>query len=117
MSHYRPGQIIYASTKTTQPERSVAVEEGRPKLSHPPKFAVLLLNDDYTTMEFVVEVLKRFFGKKEEDAMQVMLSVHHSGKGLAGIYSRDIAETKASQVQEYARGHGFPLLCTVEPVV
>jgi len=104
------------STRTNPSEHPVAVEEGRPKLSEPPKFAVMLLNDDYTTMEFVVDVLKRFFGKNEEDAMQIMLSVHHSGKGVAGIYGRDIAETKANQVQEYARGHGFPLLCGVEPI-
>ncbi len=93
----------------------VAVQEGRPKLAEPPKYAVFLHNDDYTTMEFVTEVLKRYFHKSEEEAVQIMLKVHQQGKGVAGIYHYEIAETKVVQVQEYARAKGFPLKCTAEP--
>ena len=92
----------------------VAVQEGRPKLKAPRKFYVLLLNDDYTTMEFVTEVLTTFFHKTEAEAMQIMLKVHHEGRGVAGIYSFEIAETKVAQVEEYARGQGFPLKCVLE---
>jgi ATP-dependent Clp protease adaptor protein ClpS len=97
-------------------EGGVAVQEGRPKLKEPPSYAVLLHNDDYTTMEFVTEVLKKYFRRTEEQAVQIMLQVHQQGKGVAGIYHHEIAETKVVQVHEYARSHGFPLKCTVEPV-
>lgn len=80
----------------------------------PKKYAVLLLNDDYTTMDFVIEVLERFFNKTQEEAMQIMLRVHQQGKGVAGVYSQDIAETKASQVEQYAQAKSFPLRCAVE---
>lgn len=93
----------------------LAVEEGKPRLQEPPKYAVILHNDDYTTMEFVVEVLQRYFRKPKEEALQITLRVHHEGKGLAGIYSHEIAETKVVQVNEYARSRGFPLKCTAEP--
>jgi len=93
----------------------VAVEEGHPELSEPPRFAVLLINDDYTTMEFVVEVLQKFFKKNEAEAMKIMLAVHRQGRGVAGIYTFDIAETKVQQVNDYARSHGFPLKAEVEP--
>lgn len=96
-------------------ECDVAVKEGKPKLSPPRKYAVILHNDDYTTMEFVIEVLKKFFKKSEEQAVQVMLSVHHKGKGVAGVYSREIAETKVAQVEDYARTNEHPLKCTCEP--
>src|SRR4051812_29833591 len=86
----------------------VGVEEGRPKLKEPPKHAVLIHNDDYTTFDFVVEVLQRFFAKTQEEAAQITLKVHHEGKGLAGIFSSQIAETKVVQVGEYAKAHGFP---------
>jgi ATP-dependent Clp protease adaptor protein ClpS len=76
---------------------------------------VILLNDDYTPMEFVVQVLEQFFGMNREKATQVMLAVHTKGKGVCGIYPQDIAETKASQVNESARESGHPLLCEVEP--
>ncbi len=95
---------------------SVAVETAKPKVQKPPQYAVLLLNDDYTTMEFVVEVLKRFFGKSEEQAMQIMLKVHNEGRGVAGIYSRDIAETKVVQVEQLAQSRGFPLRCDIEAI-
>ena len=101
----------------TDEQSHVAVEEGRPELREPPRFAVVLLNDDYSTMEFVIEVLQRFFHKQKEEAMQIMLAVHNAGKGVAGIYSRDIAETKAQQVHDHARGRGFPLRCEVESII
>ena len=97
-------------------DSDLAVQESKPELKEPPKYAVILHNDDYTTMEFVIEVLHRFFKKRQEEAMQIMLKVHHEGKGVAGIYSREIAETKVAQVDEYAKAHGHPLRCTAEPV-
>src|SRR4051812_34074987 len=93
----------------------VAVEEGRPKLKEPRKFAVLLHNDDYTTMEFVIEVLKRFFHRSEAEAHEIMLKVHQHGHGVAGVYSFEIAETKAVQVQDAARERGYPLKASIEP--
>lgn len=93
----------------------VAVEEQL-EVKEPRKFAVLLHNDDYSTMEFVMDVLKRFFKKTEEEAAQIMLKVHHEGRGVAGVYSQEIAETKVVQVEEYAKSHSFPLRCTAEPI-
>lgn len=90
-------------------------QDAKSRLKPPPHYAVILHNDDYTTMEFVLEVLKRFFRKTEEDAMHVMLKVHHEGQGIAGVYSLEIAETKVAQVQQLAESRGFPLKCTVEP--
>ena len=72
------------------------------------------MNDDYTPMEFVVEVLERFFSMSREKATQIMLHVHTRGKGVCGIYTRDVAETKVAQVNEYARTHQHPLLCAME---
>ena len=92
------------------------VQEGKPKLKEPPKYAVLLHNDDYTTFDFVVEVLERYFHKTAEEAAQITLRVHHEGKGLAGIYSGQIAETKTVQVSDYAKSQGYPLKCTMEPI-
>ena len=95
-------------------EGDVAVETAKPKVAEPPKYACILHNDDYTTMEFVVEVLQKYFHKTAEEAVQIMLRVHHAGTGVAGVYALDIAETKAAQVEEFARSRGFPLKCTVE---
>ncbi len=97
-------------------DSGVAVQEGRPKLKEPPKYAVLLHNDDYTTMEFVVEILLRYFHKSAPEAAQIMLKVHQEGRGVAGIYSYEIAETKVAQVTEEAQSRNFPLKCTCEPV-
>jgi len=94
----------------------VAVQEALPKVAEPPKFAVLLHNDDYTTMEFVVEVLTIDFSKPSTEAMALMLKVHEEGKAVAGVYSFDIAETKISIVTEKARKAGFPLKLTLEQV-
>lgn len=84
------------------------------KLKPPPLYRVILLNDDYTPMEFVVNVLQRFFGMNVETATRVMLKVHTEGKGVCGVYPRDIAETKAVQVNEHARAAEHPLLCDIE---
>lgn len=95
-------------------EDDLAVDAEDPEVEEPGKFACILHNDDYSTMEFVLEVLERFFQKTHEQAMDIMLRVHNEGRGVAGIYSRDIAETKAHQVTQLARAKGFPLMCTVE---
>jgi ATP-dependent Clp protease adaptor protein ClpS len=95
-------------------ESGLSVQEARPKLKRPPMFKVLLLNDDYTPMEFVVQVLETFFRMSREKATQIMLHVHTRGVGVCGVYTRDIAETKVSQVTEYARSHQHPLMCTME---
>ena len=84
------------------------------KLKPPPMYRVVLLNDDYTPMEFVVEVLRRFFGMNVETATRVMLKVHTEGKGVCGVFPRDIAESKAMQVNDYARESEHPLLSDVE---
>jgi ATP-dependent Clp protease adaptor protein ClpS len=95
-------------------ETGLTVQEARPKLRRPPLFKVLLLNDDYTPMEFVVQVLETFFGMNREKATQVMLHVHTRGVGVCGVYTRDIAETKVQQVNDYSRNHQHPLMCTME---
>ena len=86
----------------------------RDKVQRPPMFKVLLLNDDYTTMDFVVEILQKFFLKTAEEATRIMLHVHYKGMGVCGIYTREVAETKVSQVIDYSRKHEYPLQCTLE---
>lgn len=97
-------------------DTGVAVEEAKPRVKRPPLYRVVMHNDDYTPMDFVVEVLQRFFGFPRDRAVQVMLTVHTRGKAVAGTYTVQIAETKISQVNEYARAHQHPLLCTMEKV-
>ncbi len=92
----------------------LAVANAKPALKKPPMYKVVLLNDDYTPMEFVVEVLEAFFYMGREQATQVMLAVHTQGKGVCGIYTRDVAETKAAQVNQYARESHHPLLAEIE---
>jgi ATP-dependent Clp protease adaptor protein ClpS len=94
--------------------RGLAVEEARPKLKQPPLFRVVLLNDDYTPMEFVVEVLELVFGLDRTRATRIMLEVHTKGKGVCGVFTYEIAETKVAQVTSYAQQHQHPLLCTLE---
>jgi len=98
----------------TESESDLSVQEARPELKQPPLYKVLLLNDDYTPMEFVVTVLETFFRMDREQATQIMLHVHTQGVGLCGVYTRDIAETKVSQVNDYSRSHQHPLMCTME---
>lgn len=90
------------------------IEQAPAKTKPPPMFQVVLLNDDYTPMEFVVGVLQRFFGKGREQATQIMLKVHREGKGVCGIYPQDIAASKVDQVTEYAKQHQHPLQCIME---
>jgi ATP-dependent Clp protease adaptor protein ClpS len=97
-----------------QEGRTGLVTKTRPKTKKPSLYRVLLLNDDYTPMEFVVHVLEKYFGKGREDAMRIMLLVHHKGSGICGVYTYEVAETKVSQVIEFARQHGHPLQCTME---
>jgi len=95
-------------------ERGLAVEEAKPRVKKPPLFRVILINDDYTPMEFVVEVLEIIFGMDRTKATRVMLEVHTKGKGVCGVYTYEIAETKVAQVTSYAQQHQHPLLCTLE---
>lgn len=90
------------------------VTKTRPKTKKPSMYKVLMLNDDYTPMEFVVFVLERFFGKTREEATQIMLHVHNRGVGICGVFTYEVAETKATQVMDVARKEGHPLQCTLE---
>jgi|TARA_B110000483_G_C18041774_1_gene482891 ATP-dependent Clp protease adaptor protein ClpS len=90
-------------------------EEAPPVLKKPKMYQVVLLNDDYTPMEFVVELIEKFFRKDRETATRIMLMIHTEGKGVCGVYTQDIAETKASQVNNYSMQHQHPLLCEAEP--
>ena len=99
-----------------QHENSTVVERQAEKLKPPPMYQVILLNDDYTPMEFVVIVLEEYFNKNRETAMQIMLKVHHEGKGVCGIFSKDIATTKVDLVMAYARQAGHPLQCVMEEI-
>ena len=96
---------------TTKEEIASGVDQ---KEGHPPMFRVILHNDDYTTMEFVVEILIKVFGKSLEKASIIMLNVHRQGKGICGSYTREIAETKVNTVHNLAREQGFPLKSTME---
>lgn len=89
-------------------------EAIRPRMARPPQYTVLLLNDDYTPMDFVVDVLMRFFAMGEEQATQVMLHVHTRGRGVCGVFTREVAESKVADVNDYAHKHQHPLLCTME---
>ncbi len=90
------------------------VEEVRPDVKQPPLYKVVLLNDDYTPMDFVVDVLKIFFSMNHDRATQVMLQVHTRGKGVCGVYTFEIAETKVMQVNEFSRQNEHPLQCSLE---
>jgi ATP-dependent Clp protease adaptor protein ClpS len=100
----------------SEQDRGVGIVEApaKPKLERPAMFKVILLNDDYTPMEFVVEVLEVFFGMNREKATQIMLSVHTTGKATCGIFTRDIAETKSAQVNQYAQQSQHPLVSDIE---
>lgn len=95
-------------------DHGATVEESRPRLKRPPLYRVILLNDDYTPMEFVVQVLQRVFSLDRNTATRIMLEVHTKGKGVCGVYTYEIAETKVAQVTGMAQQHQHPLLCTME---
>ena len=107
-----------AMPKTNRPDRDqdhgLAVLTAKPDVARPPLYQVVLLNDDFTPMDFVVEVLQVFFSMNQEKATQVMLHVHTRGKGVCGVYTRDVAESKVTQVNEFSRLHQHPLLCSME---
>lgn len=92
----------------------LVVEEARPRLAPPPMFKVVMINDDFTPMEFVVQSLQMFFHHSREQAVQIMLQIHQAGRGVAGIYSAEIAETKVAQVNAFARKNQHPLLTVLE---
>ena len=95
-------------------EDTLALQEATPKVKKPPLYKVVMLNDDYTPMEFVVHVLESFFKQDRATATRIMLEVHTKGKGICGVFTHEIAEPKVSQVNAYARDNQHPLLCTLE---
>ena len=107
-------QVVSQSEDDTDHESGLVVQESRPEVAEPKRYMVILVNDDFTPMEFVVLILKEFFSLDEEAATRIMLNVHTKGKGVCGIYSKDIAETKVVMVNEFARENEHPLLCTME---
>ena len=90
------------------------ITKTRPKTKRPSLYKVMLLNDDYTPMEFVILVLERFFNKGREEATRIMLHVHYKGVGICGVYTYEVAETKVTQVMDFSRQHQHPLQCTME---
>jgi len=103
-----------SNREQTSREDGLALEEEVPKLKKPPLYKVIILNDDYTPMEFVVQVLETFFSMDRERATRVMLHVHTRGVGVCGVFTKDVAETKVSQVNDYSRSNQHPLMCTME---
>ena len=97
-------------------EGNLLLEDAKPKTKKPSLYQVIMLNDDYTPMEFVIHILESLFSMNREKATQIMLQVHTKGKAVCGVYTRDIAETKAAQVIEYAKQNEHPLLCEIETV-
>lgn len=96
-------------------EGTALISKAVPSVQCPKKYKVILMNDDYTPMVFVVEVLKKFFHVNDDLAVQIMLQVHVQGRGVCGVFTYDIAETKVVLVNDYARAHEYPLLCIMEP--
>ena len=115
MIHCGPYAGRNASDEDGANDGALAGAPAKPKLKRPSLYKVVLLNDDYTPMEFVIDVLEQFFVLNREKATQIMLAVHTQGKGVCGIYPKDVADTKCMQVNQYARENGHPLLCEVEP--
>lgn len=95
-------------------DTGLSVEEADPKVEQPPLYKVILLNDDYTPMDFVIYVLENFFGMDRDKATEIMLHVHTRGSGVCGLFTRDIAETKVEQVNEFSRENQHPLQCVME---
>lgn len=98
-----------------EPTKDAVVEKEAQRTAPPPMYQVVLLNDDYTPMEFVIGVLERFFNKNADEATRIMLQVHHEGRGVCGVYTRDVAATRVAQVLQYARQSQHPLQCVMEP--
>ncbi len=106
--------IIMSDDKKGDSPDSSVITKTRPKTQRPPLYKVMLLNDDYTPMEFVVHVLERFFGLTHSQAFEIMLTVHKKGLAVVGVFSFEVAETKVAQVMDFARRHQHPLQCTME---
>ena len=109
-----PIKTTMSDPQISRPDTGVVVEEARPQVKQPPLYQVVLLNDDYTPMEFVVDVLEKFFALNRPTATRIMLEVHTKGKGVCGVFTYEIAETKVAQVTTYARDNQHPLMCTLE---
>ena len=108
--------VRWSAGEPDQPHRhgGLVLEEQQAKEKPPAMYKVLMMNDDFTPMEFVVEVLELFFAMNREQATRIMLTVHTEGRAVCGVYTRDVAETRAEQVIDYARQHQHPLMCQVE---
>ena len=116
-AHYlfiQPRVSVDGMSSQDHSDQDLATLEAKPKIKKPPLYKVILLNDDFTPMDFVVDVLQRFFRMDQEKATQIMLHVHTRGKGVCGVFTRDVAETKVQQVNSYSREHQHPLLCALE---
>ena len=112
---YSTSPQAMASRDKNSPQGSVVLKtRSERKTARPRMFRVLIHNDDYTPMEFVVHVLERFFGKGRDEATRIMLHVHQKGVGICGVYTYEVAETKVTQVMDFARNHQHPLQCTME---
>ena len=109
-----PYKDIMPDPHPSRPDTGILVEEARPEVKQPPLYQVVLLNDDFTPMEFVVDVLEKFFSLDRPTATRIMLEVHTQGKGVCGVFTFEIAETKVAQVTAYARDNQHPLMCTLE---
>ena len=103
-----------SDSKEIQKTGGTSLQEAQPKVKKPRLYKVVLLNDDYTPMDFVVYILERFFNKAPEEATRIMLHVHQKGVGICGVYTYEVAETKVAQVTSFARQHEHPLQCTME---
>lgn len=116
-TYFSSKQVLRCGSNGDKPSETspqVGGTELAPEVEAPRMFVVILLNDDYTPMEFVILVLRRFFGKTDEQATQIMLDVHRKGAGLAGVYTLEVAEMKTMQVNQFAQMHQHPLKCTME---
>ncbi len=106
--------ILMSDKRVGNDDETSVITKTRAKTQRPPLYKVLLLNDDYTPMEFVVHVLERFFGLTHQQAFEIMLTVHKKGLAVVGVFSFEVAETKVAQVMDFARRHQHPLQCTME---
>lgn len=106
--------VLASDKKDNADDDASVITKARPKTKRPPFYKVMILNDDYTPMEFVVHVLERFFGMSHAQAFELMLTVHKKGLAVVGVFSYEVAETKVGQVMDFARRHQHPLQCTME---